>query len=309
MRRRFLPVTVTVLAAALAAFYFARNPERATLDDAARRDAGGSFVTLSDGITHYELSGPDTGRVVVLVHGRSVPYYIWDSTAVALRGAGFRVLRYDMFGRGYSDRPNVEYSAELIDRQLGELLDSLRFSLPVDLVGLSMGGGVVANFANAHAERLRTLTLVDPVAGKRGPLPFFLRIPGVAGFVWQTTVVPGMADGQASDFVRPEGFPDWADRYRVQMRYRGFGRAMLSTTVMSANVDVDSIYRHTGQLAVPALILWGSEDKTVPFALSDNVRRAIPRAEFHAIAGAGHLPGMEKPAETHAILIQFLRAH
>src|SRR5579859_5611209 len=80
------------------------DTESITLDASERRNVPGSFIQLSDGVTHYELSGPDTGRLVVLVHGFSVPYYIWDSTFSRLVREGFRVLRYDEFGRGFSDR-------------------------------------------------------------------------------------------------------------------------------------------------------------------------------------------------------------
>src|SRR5258706_14523512 len=86
-----------------------RNPEKAPLGAAARSRAPGRFVALGDGMTHYDVSGPDSGQRVVLVHGFSTPYYIWDSTVAALAAAGFRVARYDEFGRGYSDRPVVDY--------------------------------------------------------------------------------------------------------------------------------------------------------------------------------------------------------
>src|SRR5690606_26904086 len=92
-----LGVVVLVVGVCGAAFYFARNPERETLDDAARRNAPGKFVRLSDGVTHYDVAGPDTGRTVVLVHGFSVPYYIWDSTSNALARGGYRVVRYDEY--------------------------------------------------------------------------------------------------------------------------------------------------------------------------------------------------------------------
>src|SRR5882672_6533208 len=110
-----------VLVVSGAGLYFARNPERQTLDAAARRGAAGRFVRLSGGVTHYDVAGPDSGRTVVLIHGFSVPYYIWDSTAAALSAAGYRVVRYDEYGRGLSDRPDVPYSDDLYDRQIGEL--------------------------------------------------------------------------------------------------------------------------------------------------------------------------------------------
>lgn len=53
-----------------------RNPERLGLDRAARREAPGHFLTLGDGVTHYDGAGPDSGQRVVLVHGFSVPSYI-----------------------------------------------------------------------------------------------------------------------------------------------------------------------------------------------------------------------------------------
>src|SRR5215471_8625837 len=98
--KRALAIVVAALAVVCVlfyAFYTRRNPETRTLDDAARRSATGKFVRLSDGVTHYEVSGPDSGAPVVLVHGFSVPYYIWDSTAAALSSRGYRVLRYDEY--------------------------------------------------------------------------------------------------------------------------------------------------------------------------------------------------------------------
>ena len=162
----------------------------------------GKFITLGDGVTHYDVAGPDSGQRVMLVHGFSVPAYIWDSTVTALTGAGFRVARYDQFGRGYSDRPDIPYTADLFDRQLLQLLDSLGWRDPVSLVGLSNGGPVTANFTGRHPERVRSLTLVDPAAGPNSAPPFMFRIPFLGHILWQTLAVPTMADGQLTDQER-----------------------------------------------------------------------------------------------------------
>ena len=61
----------------------------------------------------------------MLIHGFSVPYFIFDPTFNFLTKAGWRVLRYDLFGRGFSDRPHVRYNIDLFVRQLKELLDAL----------------------------------------------------------------------------------------------------------------------------------------------------------------------------------------
>src|SRR5574341_1760866 len=138
---------VVVLVLIAAGVYVVRDMEKQTLDAKARAHAPGKFVALSQGVTHYDLTGPDSGRAVVLLNGFSVPFYIWDSTQVALAANGFRVLRYDYYGRGYSDRPQLRYDIAAHDQQLVELLDTLGIRAPVDVAGLSMGGGVAVNFA------------------------------------------------------------------------------------------------------------------------------------------------------------------
>jgi len=299
---------IAVVVAALVVTYRSRNPERLTLDDAERQRAPGQFMQLGDGMTHYSVSGPEDGQRVVLVHGFSVPFYIWDSTTTALTAAGFRVARYDTFGRGFSDRPDVPYTLDLFDRQLQQLLDSLGWREPVDVVGLSMGGVVSGTFAGRHAERVRSLVLVDPVAAAPEPAPAMFRFPLFGPMLWQTLVVPTMADGQLSDFVEPARWPDWTARYRDQMQYRGFGRALRSSLTGLSTVAVDSVYGRVGSSGIPVLLIWGKEDKTVPIEQAEIVRRAIPIAQYHPIDSAGHLPHMERGEVVNPLLIDFLRS-
>jgi pimeloyl-ACP methyl ester carboxylesterase len=265
-------------------------------------------VTLGDGVTHYDVQGPDSGQRVLLAHGFSVPSYIWDSTVTALVGAGFRVARYDYYGRGFSDRPNVRYTADLFDRQMLQLLDSLGWTGPVDIVGLSMGGPVTAEFTGRHPERVRSLTLVDPAMGSRDAPPLMFRLPLVGQTLWQGYAVPPMAAGQLSDFVEPAKWPDWPDRYRVQMQYHGFGRALLSTlTEGAAGAPLDSVYARVGALGKPTLLIWGTQDSTVPIKYADSVRKDIPQAQYAPIERAGHLPHMERTDIVNPLLISFLR--
>lgn len=308
--KRALSIVVAALAVVCVlcyAVYVRRNPETRTLDDAARRGATGKFVRLSDGVTHYELLGPDSGAPVILVHGFSVPYYIWDSTAATLSAKGYRVLRYDEYGRGWSDRPKAQYDADMYERQIKELLDSLHITGPVHMAGVSMGGWVTGTYAGRNPDRVRSLILVDPVAGNSGGPPSGFRVPAVGSVAWQTFVVPGMADGQMSDFVHPDRFPDWKNRYREQMQFRGFGRALLSTLSARTGVSMDSVYRTVATGNVPVLLIWGKKDNTVPFANNASVRAAIPNAEFHPIDDAGHLPILERAAYTDSIILAWLQ--
>lgn len=305
--RRILSLLFVLLIAATVA-YFVRNPERATLDAAARAGAEGRFVTLADGVTHYDVSGPDTGRVAVLVHGFSVPYYIWDSTAVHLANAGYRVIRYDVYGRGLSDRPDVTFDGALYDRQLAGLLDSLGVTEKVDLMGLSYGGYVTGHFVATHPTRVRTLTLMDPVASSSS-VPSFMSMPVIGNWIWQTLRAPDAAKGQPSDFLHPEQFPGWIERYEPQMRYRGFGRSLRRSAIFTSTVDFGAHYAAVGKTGTPTLLVWGKQDSTVSIALSPVVRDNIPGIDYMVVDSAGHLPAMEQSALVHAKLLAFLAQH
>jgi len=283
--------------------------ETKTLDKETRADLPGEFLQLSDGVTHYEMSGPSNGQTVVLVHGFSVPYYVWDPTFEALTAAGYRVLRYDLFGRGFSDRPRVRYDFDLFDRQLLELIEALGLSTPLNLIGLSMGGPIIANFADRHPELVEKLVLVDP-AGVPLQAPAILKImllPGIGelflGLFGSETLLKSMTEA----FFDPKDVAAFQDRYRIQMQYRGFKRALLST--MRGDVLMDSlpIYRRIGQSGIPVLLLWGREDRTIPFAYSHYVVDAIPQVQFHPIEEAGHIPHYERPEVVNPLLIEFLR--
>ncbi len=307
-RLRFLSLAAAIICVGLIAYWNTRDPERRTLDAAARSGAPGYFMSLPQGVTHYDVTGPDTGRVVVLVHGMSVPMYIWDSTVVALREAGFRVIRYDLYGRGLSDRPNTAYDGALYDAQINGLLDSLRIKGKVDIIGLSFGGFVTAHYVGNNAARVRTLILMDPVASSP-TLPVLLRVPLFGQWFYQVTQMPGKAESQLTDFLHPDRFPDWPVPYRAQMRYKGFGRSLLRTAFTLSHTDFDALFGAVAKTGVPVLLIWGRQDPTVPFKLSEVVRRDIPALEFAPIDSSGHLPHMEQASVVRERIAAFFAAH
>jgi pimeloyl-ACP methyl ester carboxylesterase len=291
-----------------AGYYQLRNPEHLTLDNAARQQASGAFVQLSDGYTHYEVAGPADGRVAVLVHGFSVPAYIWDPTFAALRDAGYRVIRYDLFGRGLSDRPDAAYDGAFYDRQLNELLAALKVNGKIDLLGLSFGGYVTAHYTAANPQRVRTLTLVDP-SNSAPKISWQLATPLLGPYLFQTGAVPGMADNQSSDFLHPEQFPGWAERYRPQMQYHGFGRALYRSRLALAHEDFDAIYAAIARAGTPVHLLWGRQDPTIPVAQAASIRNALPLLEYREIDQSGHLPHMEQAALFNHDTLTWLATH
>ncbi|HMV97014.1 MAG TPA: alpha/beta hydrolase [Anaerolineales bacterium] len=282
--------------------------ENRDLNESARQEAGGSFIKLTDGTTHFELVGPETAPAIVLVHGFSVPYFIFDPTFDFLTKAGFRVLRYDLFGRGTSDRPQTAYNIHLFVRQLKELLAAL--NLPrVHLLGLSMGGPITAAFIDENPHSVEKHILIDPAGAKRVRLSLLLeavKLPIFGELALGLFGSVSLVKGIASDLFDPDLVEHFQARYKIQMQYKGFKQAILSTMRNQMLESFFSTYERVGKLQKNTLLIWGKNDTTVPFENSMEILKAIPHAEFHAIEACGHIPHYEKPEIVNKILMEFL---
>jgi pimeloyl-ACP methyl ester carboxylesterase len=285
--------------------------ETRQLDQAARQRAPADFIRLPDGVVHYELQGEPGAQAVILVNGLVGPCSIWDPTFPALLGAGFRVLRYDLYGRGLSDRPDLRYTLDLFVRQLHDLLGALQITHTVNLIGLSMGGPICAGFTARYPDRVNRFCLIDP-AGLRlqHRLPLGLvRAPFLGEILVGLLAERVMRSAFADEIARLESSPRFLEEFRSQMQYQGFKRALLSTLRYGPIGDLSAIYRRIGEQGRPTLLLWGRRDRVVPFAHSQTARELMPQAEFHPIEQAGHTPHFEKPELVNPLLIRFLKGY
>jgi len=286
----------------LGGLYLYRNTEKKALTDADREGVPGSFIKLKSGVTHYQLAGPDTGQVVVLLHGFSVPYYIWDGTFEYLSQHGYRVLRYDDFGRGYSDRPNTVYNQSLYFSQLTQLVDTLRLKKPFNVIGVSFGGRLAANFATINPAPVNKVILIDPGYADMEPDK-----PEIMAKYYEAIHPNERALIQLSDFKYPARHPDWVNKYRVQMQYKGFAHALIST-MFNYKCDGKQTYTKLNSTHKPVLLIWGREDQTDVFNYSDSVRSVL-HTQFFPVDDAAHLPHIEQPAKVNARILEFLKGN
>lgn len=290
----------------LSSFQFRGETEELNVNS--RRAAPGKFVELQNGFTHYDVAGPRDGWPVVLIHGFSIPYYIWDPTFEALSDAGIPVLRYDLFGRGFSDRPDVIYNLDLFVNQLFYLVQRLGLDTPVDLVGLSMGGPISIAFCDRYPEFVRKLCLIDP-AGMRMTSTILNRIiirPWIGECLFSMFGNRILLSQLTRDFSDPGKFPTYVEMAKVQLKFKGYKRALLSTLRNDALSDLSGLYASVGNQDRESLLIWGVEDKLIPFKHNTLIRKAIPQISFYGIEGAGHIPHYEKPEVVNPVLIEFL---
>jgi len=297
-------VGFAVLAAVV---YASARAQLEPLDDAARERAPGAFATLSEGRVHYDWHGPENGRVAVLVHGFSTPSFVWAGLLQPLNEAGLRVLVYDHYGRGFSDRPPAAYDADRFDRQLLELLASQKLSEPVDLVGYSMGGAVVTHFAARHPERVRRVGLIAPAgfSVSTGPEVSLLTLPVIGDWLMAVIGKQTLLDSIARPENQGRALPGIVERYEEQMRYEGYLRALLATLRDFPMADMDHVFERVGLNGTPVLSVWGRLDDTVPIENVERLRAAIPAAQIKIIEDGTHSITYSEPERVAAELIRF----
>jgi pimeloyl-ACP methyl ester carboxylesterase len=223
---------------------------------------GVRMVALSQGATAMEWHGPARGPVAVAIHGLMAPGASMAGIAAGLVEAGYRVLTYDVYGRGQSDRGPARQDRAVLVRQLSELLTATGVTDQVTLVGYSMGGAIATAFAAENPDRVKRLVLIAPAGLTRvvhpavdlavkvpvlGDLAFRLLGPLALRRAW-----PG--DDQLSVLKRAEiGKP-------------GFLSATLSALrgILAERQEAD--HRALGRADVPVIALWGQDDRVVPVA-------------------------------------------
>jgi pimeloyl-ACP methyl ester carboxylesterase len=280
-----------------------------TLDSIKREKANGEFVKISDGIVHYEIGGPKDGSWIVLIHGFSVPMYAWDDAFESLTKEGFRVLRYDLFGRGYSDRPKTLYDFNLYIRQLTELLSALEINDKVSLVGWSMGGGISAVITAQYPEMVDKAVFIAPVSlvANVSLAMRLLDLPIIGNMLMGLIGEKALLDNLRADFLNEELLHDFVEKFKEQMQIKGFKYAILST-MRNFPRDLSGVYKQIGQQKRSTMLVWGKQDDSLaPFSNHKLVQKAIPEIEFHPINNAKHAVHIEKSDEVNKKLISFLK--
>jgi pimeloyl-ACP methyl ester carboxylesterase len=305
-------VIVSIAILFLWALHYLTNTETIDLDQSVRAQAPGKFVKLSDGLVHYQLIGSAEAPTIVLVPGATLPFFVWDPIIDPLVEAGFRVLRFDLLGRGYSDRPNLRNDPAFFNKQITELLDALQVKVPVHLMGIASGGLTSVLYADQYPDDVSSLILVcsEGHGEIQGPPPFILRllmIPGIGDYLVDVTgdkLLLDRLDGYSDD---PAIVNDLRNRFRPSIHIKGFKRSLLSTVRHMPLRDADPVYRRVGERRIPTLIVWGNRDRVTPVALAKPVHEAMPHAELHLLE-SGHLPQYEHPKLFTPILLNFLRS-
>jgi pimeloyl-ACP methyl ester carboxylesterase len=282
--------------AAVGAAPFVIEHYRTAMSDGRRGSAPGQFVELSQGVTHYHLSGPTDAPLVVCVHGLTTPSFVWGQLTRGLVALGFRVLVYDLYGRGYSDRPQGMHDKQFFNTQLTDLLSRLQLRGPSDLIGYSMGGAIGAGFAAAHPAMVRRLVLLAPAGMHLGtaPLVRFVKERGILGTWLMLAAYPRqMRKGIRAEMGAP---PEITEGQHAQLMYQGFVPAVLSSLRGILRVPMQREHLALRRTGLPVLAIWGAQDSVIPASAMGRLAEWNRTVQHEVIEGAGHgLPYTHAP--------------
>jgi pimeloyl-ACP methyl ester carboxylesterase len=255
------------------------------------------------------LSAGAGRRTVICVHGLGGTKASFLPTVAALADC-YRVVAVDLPGFGDSDKPiAAPYDAAYFARTVFDLMDALDLE-KAHLVGNSMGGRVAIEAGLTDPERVRSMALLSPALAwlrDRRWAPLVKALRPELGLV---QIAPrSIVEGVLRRLIPTSG--GWADAgvdefLRAYLTPRG--RAAFYASARNIYLDEphgeNGLWTRMAELAPKSLFVWGRLDTLVPIAFMKHVEDCLPAAE-HLELDCGHVPQLERPAETHRAIREF----
>ncbi|KAI9482711.1 MAG: Alpha/Beta hydrolase protein, partial [Benjaminiella poitrasii] len=272
---------------------------------------------------YYEMHGNGPERVL-LVMGLSTPCSAWDNQTKFLAETGqYTVIVFDNRGMGFSDAPIGFYSTSQMAMDAFELLDHFNWKDSVHLVGISMGGMISLEMADAEPTRFRTLTLTSTTARRNLPTWTAISTLSKIALFYRD---PKDQLKAAIDLIYPQ---DWLDKKplvrtefatnRDLATYGLIGHILRSrrqplhgnigqTIACLRHYVSDKRLIHIKSSGLPILIVTGTFDNLVRTEYSYHMKKILEdAARFELFEGSGHAIPEEQPERYNHLLVDHFK--
>ncbi len=242
------------------------------------------------------------GPPLVLGHSFLCSGKMWREQESALAGK-FRVINIDFRGHGRSGELTRDFSLYDAVSDVVAVLDELGIEKAV-WCGLSIGGMVALRGALTCPQRVEGLILLDTDAGAETPLRKLryygmglgARLVGIGPFL---SPIARLMFGATTRQQNPTLVSEWKREFstvHVPSILRG----------LDALMQRDPLLARLSQIRVPALVLVGMEDRSLPPYLARRIHELLPDSRFVQIPAAGHLSALEQPSPVNEAILDFL---
>ena len=292
-------------------------PQETTPGESRTADLGGPV--------HYvDFGGHANGPTILLVHGLGGSHLNWDLLAPLLTPHG-RVYAIDLPGFGRSEpgerTASVQANVAVVKRFIDEVAGT-----PVVLVGNSMGGMISILVAGERPDAVTSLVLLDPaVPGPRralDPLVALMFVIYAIPFVGERFLAKRRTSTSARARVietltlcgvDPDAVPPMViDRSITLLDERadveGMDKAFLvaARSLLKLLVDPRRYRKAMSSIRLPVLLVHGDRDRLVPVAAARDIARRHPSWRYLELAGVGHVPQLQVPAELASAMVEWL---
>jgi pimeloyl-ACP methyl ester carboxylesterase len=254
-----------------------------------------------------------SGEPLICIHGLGGTKASFLPTVAALADR-HRVIAMDLPGFGESNKPiTAPYDAPYFARSVTSLMDALEID-SAHVIGNSLGGRVAIEMGLLDPERVRSLVLLSPALAwlRDRPLKWLLQLPlPRLGLIQPTPrwaaepIVRRLIPGAERGWVAA-GVDEFLRCYLTPRGRAAFYESLRNIYLDEPNGE-DGFWTRLGDLECDTMFIWGRNDTLVPLAFMKHVERVLPRAR-HIELDCGHVPQLERPRETHAVIREFVPA-
>lgn len=285
------------------------------------RDENCKYIMLSNGrTTFYRIFNEQNSQkfpFLILVHGFVGSSHYFLPLINALKENGRPCLAIDLYGRGHSDCPDIDYTPANIRKQIEELVIMLNIPKPFDMLGYSMGGACVAEFCAANPKLIRSATFLAPMGLSKAVNPVIPRL--LYGLNFISKVMFGntymhlgeyiinfvlLRNYQTKSNISNEWHNTGSERYqsffrnmkaRLEIEKDRLCRSVCSLVMhMKTWENMECKYRmiSDGPRKIPVLVIWGDRDKTLPIQ-TKRFKELVPHAKIEIYENHTHMFAVE----------------
>lgn len=261
-----------------------------------RVDVNGLAMSIYDG-------GPKSAPAIVMIHGYTADKDVWPRFARHLID-DYRIVIPDLAGHGETAfDPAWDYSIAAQAERVAGLMDALAIDR-AHIIGNSMGGHITAYFAIHYPQRSLSATPIDPAGVKSPQLSDMEKMLALGDNPFLVR--------SAEDFQRfypmTMARPPWLPGFVLDAKAETYAQRRERHTQIFEDIHATSVQANLAQLTVPALLIWGDQDRLIHVSAVEVWQAGVPNLQVKVLPGIGHMPMVEVPAETAEIYRTFLAA-
>jgi 4,5:9,10-diseco-3-hydroxy-5,9,17-trioxoandrosta-1(10),2-diene-4-oate hydrolase len=266
-----------------------------------------------DGLTFaYHEAGQ--GEPLIMLHGSGPGVSAWSNFRhnLPVFAEQFRTIMPDLPGFGGTDLPELaEVYPKAAAQWIARLMDDLGIESAV-FVGNSMGGAVTAELAALHPERVRRMALMgsgglsvgifqaEPSEGFQRLFEFLEDPTRERMIAWIRTMV--FDPRRITDELVDERMRNATADGVLQKTKAIFG----SMFDPARRATYTPLWTKAATITTPTLLLWGRDDRMLPYDQAHFANRWLPDVELHTFARCGHWVQVERKSEFERVVIEFL---